>query len=127
MAQSIEASHEPMAYSTGNDSSITIPSSDGTSIYQSKAVWAFVIILSAVLARVFGAGKRKLPAGVQPLPRLPGLPWAGRFWDVPAPGIEAAWHFGDLHKKYGPIYEWKVSENPALCSKHDSGLTLCAA
>lgn len=37
-----------------------------------------------------------------------GLPWAGRFWDVPGPGIEAAFHFGALHKKYGPIYEWQV-------------------
>lgn len=24
------------------------------------------------------------------------------------PGAEAAWHFGELHKKYGPIYEWEV-------------------
>lgn len=37
-----------------------------------------------------------------------GLPWAGRFWDVPETGIESAFHFGALHKKYGPIYEWKV-------------------
>lgn len=37
-----------------------------------------------------------------------GLPYAGRFWDVPGPGVEAALHFGALHKKYGPIYEWKV-------------------
>lgn len=37
-----------------------------------------------------------------------GLPWAGRFWDVPETGIESAWHFGNLHKKLGPIYEWKV-------------------
>lgn len=37
-----------------------------------------------------------------------GLPWAGRFWDVPEKGIEAAWHFGNLHKTMGPIFEWKV-------------------
>ena len=37
-----------------------------------------------------------------------GLPYAGRFWDVPEIGVEAAWHFGQLHKKYGPIFEWKV-------------------
>lgn len=37
-----------------------------------------------------------------------GLPYAGRFWDIPAEGVKAAWHFGALHKKYGPIYEWKV-------------------
>jgi hypothetical protein len=35
---------------------------------------------------------------------LSGLPWAGRFWDVPEEGIANAWHFGQLHKKYGPIY-----------------------
>jgi hypothetical protein len=43
-----------------------------------------------------------------PLTEDTGLPYAGRFWDVPAEGVKAAWHFGALHKKYGPIYEWKV-------------------
>jgi hypothetical protein len=32
----------------------------------------------------------------------------GRFWGIPIPGAEAAWFFGNLHKTYGPIYEWKV-------------------
>lgn len=30
----------------------------------------------------------------------------GRFWGIPISGAEAAWHFGDFHKSYGPIYEW---------------------
>ena len=38
-----------------------------------------------------------------------GLPWAGRFWDVPEEGIANAWHFGQLHKKYGPIYVSQLS------------------
>ncbi|KAK4501592.1 hypothetical protein PRZ48_007401 [Zasmidium cellare] len=77
------------------------------SFLQPKYIF-FCLLLLPIFARFFGLGKQKLPAGVKPLPRLPGLPYAGRFWDVPAPGIEAAWHFGDLHKKMGPIYEWKV-------------------
>nr|POF04147.1 cytochrome p450 monooxygenase psod [Quercus suber] len=72
-----------------------------------KIALGFCFLLVIVLGRVFSGG-RKLPPGVKPLPRLPGLPWAGRFWDVPEQGVEAAWHFGALHKKYGPIYEWKV-------------------
>ncbi|WPH03647.1 cytochrome p450 monooxygenase psod [Acrodontium crateriforme] len=64
------------------------------------------VVIALVLGRIFG--RRKLPQGVKPLPRLPGLPWAGRFWDVPEQGVDAAFHFGALHKKYGPIYEWKV-------------------
>lgn len=80
-----------------------------TSIFtQPKFILIFLLLITVVVARVMGT-KQKLPAGVKPLPRKgPGLPWAGRFWDVPGPGIEAAWHFGELHKKYGPIYEWKV-------------------
>lgn len=92
---------------------------------QSKFVWALSLLLLIGLARIFVSGKQRLPPGVKPLPRLPGwfnfpsrnpfvltssqgLPYAGRFWDVPAEGVKAAWHFGALHKKYGPIYEWKV-------------------
>ncbi|RMX80617.1 hypothetical protein D0867_16369, partial [Hortaea werneckii] len=72
-----------------------------------KVALGFCLVFVFVLERVL-RGRRKLPAGVKPLPRLPGLPWAGRFWDVPDTGIESAFHFGALHKKYGPIYEWKV-------------------
>ncbi|KAF7186677.1 Cytochrome P450 monooxygenase [Pseudocercospora fuligena] len=80
-----------------------------TSVFaQPKFILIFLLVITVVAARVMGQ-KQKLPAGVKPLPRKgPGLPWAGRFWDVPGPGIEAAWHFGELHKKYGPIYEWQV-------------------
>lgn len=52
-----------------------------------------------------------------------GLPYAGRFWDVPGPGIEAAWHFGNLHKKMGPIYEWKVSPNTESNKMLEASLT----
>ncbi|KAJ8606892.1 hypothetical protein MRB53_040645 [Persea americana] len=67
---------------------------------------AFLVLI--VLARIASSKGKKLPPGVKRLPRLPGLPYAGRFWDVPEPGVDAALHFGGLHKKYGPIYEWKV-------------------
>ncbi|KAK1087568.1 hypothetical protein LTR48_002468 [Friedmanniomyces endolithicus] len=36
------------------------------------------------------------------------LPYIGAPWGVPVPGAESAWHFADLHKKYGPIYAWEV-------------------
>ncbi|KAK3677176.1 hypothetical protein LTR78_002714 [Recurvomyces mirabilis] len=109
--ESIKASAEQMMYNVDNatanmDSMSPIPS--GFSLYQPRVAIGFALIVLIVLARIFGAGKPKLPAGVKPLPRQFGLPYAGRFWDVPGPGIEAAWHFGDLHKKMGPIYEWKV-------------------
>ena len=60
------------------------------------------IILAVFAIFVLGQVLRptKLPAGAKPLPILPGLPWAGRFWDVPAEGIASAWHFGALHKKF---------------------------
>ena len=110
--ESIKASAEQMVYNADNatasmDSMSPIPS--GFSLYQPRVTIGFALILLIVVARIFGAGKPKLPAGVKPLPRQFGLPYAGRFWDVPGPGIEAAWHFGDLHKTMGPIYEWKVS------------------
>ena len=82
-----------------------------SSFLQPKVIIGFFVLLMILQARIFGVGKKKLPPGVKPLPRLPGLPYAGRFWDVPGPGIEAAWHFGGLHKKMGPIYEWKVTRS----------------
>jgi hypothetical protein len=52
----------------------------------------------------------RLPPGTKPLPRLPGIPWIGRLWDVPPSGavIELARHFRRFHDKYGPIYEWQA-------------------
>ncbi|KAF2772703.1 putative P450 monooxygenase [Teratosphaeria nubilosa] len=84
-----------------------LPSSSWLS--QPRAIFGFVLLLAVVLGQaVRVANKKRLPAGVKALPRLPGLPWAGRFWDVPEAGIDSAWHFGKLHETYGPIYEWKV-------------------
>jgi len=115
MAQSIKVDNTPVKFSAENISgkvehaSIDAPAPSGLTAFSPTVILGFAFIVLFVLARAFGVGKKqKLPAGVKPLPRLPGLPYAGRFWDVPAPGIEAAWHFGDLHKKMGPIYEWKV-------------------
>lgn len=60
-----------------------------------------LVVLFAILKVASGP---KLPKGVKPLPKQFELPWAGRFWDVPEEGIANAWHFGQLHKKLGPIY-----------------------
>lgn len=111
MAQSIQSGSEQMLYASDNASesaNVLSPVPSGFSFGHPRVAIGFTLLLLIVLARVFGAGKQKLPPGVKRLPRLPGLPYAGRFWDVPGPGIEAAWHFGNLHKKMGPIYEWKV-------------------
>ncbi len=53
-----------------------------------------------VIGQILKPKNKNLPPGSKPLPELPGLPWAGRFWDVPEEGIASAWHFGALHKKY---------------------------
>jgi hypothetical protein len=47
----------------------------GLSIFQQpKFLLAFFVVLSFVVARIFGAQKQKrLPPGVKPLPRLPGM------------------------------------------------------
>ena len=61
------------------------------------------LALSALLVVLIGTKlltREKLPPGSKPLPMHSGLP--------PEAGIEAAWYFGDLHKKYGPIYAWKI-------------------
>lgn len=113
MAEYVSASNEQMQFAPDNASmaeaphDIAGPVAAGFFSSQPKVLIGFALLLVIVLAKVFGS-KEKLPPGVKRLPRLPGLPYAGRFWDVPAPGIEAAWHFGGLHKKMGPIYEWKV-------------------
>lgn len=136
MAHVQSPAEQMLATATGSSSQLRIVDSLTASTstlpaFQSPTfVLAFLLVLSLVVTRVFKISKKQLPPGVKPLPRLPGmnrfdlgistrlqtrsaniiagLPYAGRFWDVPGPGIEAAWHFGALHKKYGPIYEWKV-------------------
>ncbi|CAK1364528.1 O-methylsterigmatocystin oxidoreductase [Cercospora beticola] len=113
MAQVKSPAEHMLASATGSSSQVNVidpltGTTAATSVFQQpKFVFIFLLVISLVIARVFNS-KNRLPAGVKPLPRLPGLPYAGRFWDVPGPGIEAAWHFGGLHKQYGPIYEWKV-------------------
>ncbi|KAK4545499.1 hypothetical protein LTR36_002849 [Oleoguttula mirabilis] len=113
MAESIQSFEAGSVFPAGNASFSDSPTLDasmltGSVLFQSpKLTVGISLLIFFLLAQVFRGG-RKLPAGVKPLPRLPGLPWAGRFWDVPGPGIEAAFHFGALHKKHGPIYEWKV-------------------
>lgn len=94
--------------SDGHSTNSTSPSF--LALWQDKflayVLMAAVIIICALRPRT----KSRLPPGVKRLPRLPGLPYFGRFWDVPDTGIESAWHFGKLHDTYGPIYEWKVSQ-----------------
>ena len=67
-------------------------------------------ILSLVLLLIVSLAthKQKLPPGAKRLPRLPGIPWVGRVWDVPPSVTEFAWHFASFFKKYGPIYEWQA-------------------
>lgn len=115
MAESIQVSNSAGLFgaadnaSAGPTAGIEAPAPTKLTTFSPTVIFGFSLIVLFVLAKAFGLGKKqKLPPGVKPLPRLPGLPYAGRFWDVPGPGIEAAWHFGDLHKKMGPIYEWKV-------------------
>ena len=71
----LSASQEQVVYgadnasASGQDYMSPVPS--GFSLFQPRVALGFGLILLIVLARVFG-GKRKLPAGVKPLPRLPG-------------------------------------------------------
>ncbi|KAF2716666.1 putative P450 monooxygenase [Polychaeton citri CBS 116435] len=113
MAQPVKAAQGSTLYSYED----RLNASDGSAVdgaastefnpMNSKLVWGFSILLVLVIARIF-TNRSKLPAGVKRLPRLPGVPWVGRFWGIPVSGAEAAWHFGDFHKTYGPIYEWET-------------------
>ena len=77
MAQSIQSVSEQMLYSAGNASSdaanMLTPVPAGFSFFQPRVALGFSLLLLIVLARVFGAGKQKLPPGVKRLPRLPGM------------------------------------------------------
>ncbi|EGP87952.1 unnamed protein product [Zymoseptoria tritici ST99CH_1A5] len=114
MSQVVQAAQEPSRYAfeqSIDNATVLEPVSVDTpipadfSILNSKAVLGFSLLVIILVTRLFGQ-KKKLPAGAKPLPKLPGIPWIGRFWGIPISGAEAAWHFGDFHKSYGPIYEW---------------------
>ena len=77
MAQSIQSVHEHMLYAsadnaTSHSTNILDPVPSGAFSFQPKVIVGFALVLLIVLARVFGAGKQKLPPGVKRLPRLPG-------------------------------------------------------
>lgn len=94
----------------------TVSFHDGTTAMQPLAVSSRIVlavttvligIVSAVLNSLMKA--RPIP-GLKRLPRLPGVPWIGRVWDVPTSGaiIELARHFSKFDDHYGPIYEWRT-------------------
>lgn len=73
-------------------------------LVDSKLLWGVSIFLSLLIARIVG-WQSSSKARTLRLPRLPGLPWAGRFWEGQDLGIGAAWRLAEAHKKLGPIYE----------------------
>ena len=75
------------------------------SLVQSKAIWTLLVFL---LLFVCLSTRKRLPAGVRRLPRLPGIPWIGRIWGIPPSGTGIAWHFASFFPKYGPIFEWQA-------------------
>ena len=77
-----------------------------TFVIDHRAALALPLVLILLLL-LFGR-QQKLPPGTKRLPRLPGMPWVGRIWDIPPSGTELSWHFAQFFKKYGPIYEWQA-------------------
>jgi hypothetical protein len=80
MAQSIKVDNTPVKFSAENISgkvehaSIDAPAPSGLTAFSPTVILGFAFIVLFVLARAFGVGKKqKLPAGVKPLPRLPGM------------------------------------------------------
>jgi hypothetical protein len=80
MSQSIQPAQEQMLFPSGGvgNASTFLETSGLTpelfaDVSQSKFVWAVSLLLLLGLARLFTSGKQKLPPGVKPLPRLPGL------------------------------------------------------
>ena len=109
MAASIrEAAEAAYTYVAENASRFTADVSNDTqfsilsTIMANRITLILGLVVLAAIAKMMSGPK--LPKGVKPLPEHWGLPYAGRFWDVPEEGIANAWHFGQLHKKYGPIY-----------------------
>ena len=79
-----------------------------------------VLILFTAIAFSLLARRQKLPPGTKRLPRLPGVPWVGRVWDIPLSVTETAWHFAQFFKVYGPIYEWQAMGDLRKMMKSDS-------
>lgn len=80
MASLVEGVREQMMYVVNDNATASIapkPESvtvdPGFSFLQPKYIF-FCLLLLPIFARFFGLGKQKLPAGVKPLPRLPGQP-----------------------------------------------------
>ncbi|TKA37113.1 hypothetical protein B0A54_11974 [Friedmanniomyces endolithicus] len=110
MAQAIHAAGESLYYEATNASNyagIHVESPVAAGFLHSRAVWALGLLVALAITRMI-TSKPKMPAGTKALPQIPGLPYIGAPWGVPVPGAESAWHFADLHKKYGPIYAWEV-------------------
>ncbi|KAK1076390.1 hypothetical protein LTR33_008987 [Friedmanniomyces endolithicus] len=110
MAQAIHAASESLYYEATNASNyagVHIESPVAAGFLHSRAVWALGLLVALAITRMI-TFQPKMPAGTKALPQIPGLPYIGAPWGVPVPGAESAWHFADLHKKYGPIYAWEV-------------------
>lgn len=80
MSQSIQAAQEQSIYSydASNASDYAglkaeTPVTTDFTLYDSKAVWAFGLVVALVLAQIFRQ-RQKLPVGVKKLPKLPGKP-----------------------------------------------------
>lgn len=79
MASLVEGVREQMMYAVNDNATASMaPAKDPVSVntaefsfLQPKYIF-FCLLLLPIFARFFGLGKQKLPAGVKPLPRLPG-------------------------------------------------------
>ena len=94
-----------------------------STMMNNKLAVTVALLAIFVVAKIMTGGE-KLPKGAKPLPMLPGnnqspsntpetpltlcvgLPYAGRFWDVPEEGIASAWHFGAL-QYVSPTVTWR--------------------
>ncbi|KAK6420612.1 hypothetical protein LTR81_006347 [Elasticomyces elasticus] len=110
MAQSIHASSDSSLYysaaNASNYAGVHIESPVAAGFLHSRAVWVLALLVTLAITRMI-TSKPKMPAGTKALPQIPGIPYIGAPWGVPVPGAESAWHFAELHKKYGPIYAWE--------------------
>lgn len=78
MASLVEGVREQVMYAISDNATASLsPKAEPVSVanefsfLQPKYLF-FCLLLLPVFARFFGLGKQKLPAGVKPLPRLPG-------------------------------------------------------